>query len=102
MSAHPRLTVMTAIPFQSHLFSHLMPGGYMPRLEIMERECWKFLDWRLNSDNDPRLHGQPSSSMMCPQETSWRHLCLHANEREDAAVRLPRARTRYVHLGIVL
>ena len=27
-----------------------MPGGYIPRLEIMERECWKFLDWRLNSD----------------------------------------------------
>ena len=29
---------------------------------IMERECWKFLDWRLNSDNDSRLHGQPSFS----------------------------------------
>ena len=41
---------------------YLMPGGYIPRLEIMERECWKFLDWRLNSDNDSRLHGQPSSS----------------------------------------
>jgi len=40
-----------------------MPGGYIPRLEIMERECWKFLDWRLNSDNDSRLHGQPSSSL---------------------------------------
>ena len=43
---------------------YLMPGGYIPRLEIMERECWKFLDWRLNSDNDSRLHGQPSSSKM--------------------------------------
>ena len=42
--------------------SHLMPGGYIPRQEIMERECWKFLDSRLNSDNDSRLHGQPSSS----------------------------------------
>ena len=42
---------------------YLMPGGYIPRLEIMERECWKFLDWRLNSDNDSRLHGQPSSSL---------------------------------------
>ena len=41
----------------------LMPGGYIPRLEIMERECWKVLDWRLNSDNDSRLHGQPSSSL---------------------------------------
>ena len=49
---------------------YLMPGGYIPRLEIMERECWKFLDWRLNSDNDPRLHGQPSSSMMCPKNSS--------------------------------
>ena len=45
----------------------LRDGGYIPRLEIMERECWKFLDWRLNSDNDSRLHGQPSSSMMCPE-----------------------------------
>ena len=43
-------------------YIHLMPGGYIPRLEIMERECWKFLDWRLNSDNDSRLHGQPSFS----------------------------------------
>ena len=37
-------------PVDSNRFTHLMPGGYMPRLEIMERECWKFLDWRLNSD----------------------------------------------------
>ena len=51
-------------------FSHLMPGGYMPRLEIMERECWKFLDWRLNSDNDSRLHGQPSFSRPM-SEPSW-------------------------------
>ena len=37
-----------------------VPDGYIPRLESKERECWKFLDWRLNSENDSRLHGQPS------------------------------------------
>ena len=37
-----------------------MPGGYIPRLESKERECWKFLDWQLNSENYSRLHGQPS------------------------------------------
>jgi hypothetical protein len=36
------------------------PGGYIPRLESKERECWKFLDWQLNSENYSRLHGQPS------------------------------------------
>jgi hypothetical protein len=36
-----------------------LPGGYIPRVE-KERECWKFLDWRLNSENDSRVHGQPS------------------------------------------
>ena len=38
----------------------LVPDGYIPRLESKERECWKFLDWRLTSENDSRLHGQPS------------------------------------------
>ena len=33
---------------------------YIPRVETKERECWKFLDWRLASENDSRLHGQPS------------------------------------------
>ena len=33
--------------------------GYIPRLESKEWECWKLLDWRLNSENDSRLHGQP-------------------------------------------
>ena len=30
--------------------------------ETKKRECWKFLDWRLNSENDSRVHGQPSSA----------------------------------------
>ena len=33
---------------------------YIPRVEAKERECWKFLDWRLNSENESRVHGQPS------------------------------------------
>ena len=36
-----------------------MPDGYISRLESKEWECWKLLDWRLNSENDSRLHGQP-------------------------------------------
>ena len=28
--------------------SHLVPVCYIPRVETKERECWKFLDWRLN------------------------------------------------------
>ena len=40
--------------------SDLLPGSYIPRQESKERECWKFLDWQLNSENDSRLHGQPS------------------------------------------
>ena len=45
-----------------YLYFHylLVPDGYIPRLESKEMECWKFLDWRLNSENDSRLHGQPS------------------------------------------
>ena len=45
-------------------FSDLVPDGYIPRLESKERECWKFLDWRLNSENDSRLHGQPSNALL--------------------------------------
>ena len=33
------------------------------RAVIMDEPSQSFLDWRLNSDNDSRLHGQPSSSM---------------------------------------
>ena len=39
-----------------------VPGGNIPRVETKKRECWKFLDWRLNSENDSRLHVQPSWS----------------------------------------
>ena len=41
------------------LVFRFVPDGYIPRLESKKRECWKFLDWRLNSENDSRLHGQP-------------------------------------------
>ena len=37
-----------------------VPGGNIPRVETKKRECWKFLDWRMNSENDSRVHGQPS------------------------------------------
>ena len=49
--------------FQDSSFScpkESVPGGYIPRLESKEWECWKFLDWRLNEENDSQLHGQPS------------------------------------------
>ena len=54
----------------SHGQDLFLPGGYVPRLESKERECWKFLDWQLNSENDSRLHGQPSHplpSRPCPR-----------------------------------
>ena len=40
--------------------TQFVPGGNIPRVETKKRECWKFLDWRLNSENDSRVHGQPS------------------------------------------
>ena len=46
-----------------------VPDGYIPRLESKERECWKFLDWRLNSENDSRVHGQPSFAIAV--STQW-------------------------------
>ena len=58
---------------------YLMPGGYIPRLEIMERECWKFLDWRLNSDNDSRLHGQPSFSRPMSEPSTMMNNRFQAN-----------------------
>lgn len=39
-----------------------MPGGTILRVETKERECWKFLDQRLISENDSRFHGQPSNA----------------------------------------
>ena len=33
---------------------------YIPRVETNERECWKFLDWRLASENESLFDGQPS------------------------------------------
>ena len=55
-------------------FFVLVPGGYIPRLESKKRECWKFLDKRLNSENDSRLHGQPSNASINNPEV----------DREDA------------------
>jgi len=40
-----------------------LPGAYIPTLETKQRECWKFLDWWLNSEFDSRVHGQPSHSL---------------------------------------
>ena len=41
-----------------------VPGGNIPRVETKKRECWKFLDSRLNSENDSRVHGQPSLGLV--------------------------------------
>ena len=43
--------------FEEKRKSHLVPVCYIPRVETKERECWKFLDWRLNSENDSRVIG---------------------------------------------
>ena len=42
--------------------NYSLPGAYIPTLETKQRECWKFLDWWLNSEFDSRVHGQPSLS----------------------------------------
>ena len=47
------------------ILNQLVPGGNIPRVETKKRECWKFLDWRLNSENDSRVHGQPSFLSRC-------------------------------------
>lgn len=39
------------------------PGGLVPRAG-KKGECWTFLDWRLNSENDSPVHGQPSSRLL--------------------------------------
>lgn len=49
----PRLS-FTPVHFSS-------PGGLVPRAG-KKGECWTFLDWRLNSENDSPVHGQPSST----------------------------------------
>ena len=41
-------------------FFSSVPGGKIPRVETNERECWEFLDWRLASENDSLVRGQPS------------------------------------------
>jgi len=53
----------TALLFQNNncfSFKISVPGGYIPRVETNERECWKFLDWRLASENESLFDGQPS------------------------------------------
>lgn len=40
-----------------------LPGGTILREKTKERECWKFLDQRLISENDSRLNGQPSNAV---------------------------------------
>ena len=41
------------------------PGGLVPRAG-KKGECWTFLDWRLNSENDSPVHGQPSFDSLPP------------------------------------
>ena len=40
-----------------------LPGGTILREKTKERECWKFLDQRLISENDSCLNGQPSNAV---------------------------------------
>ena len=54
----PRLS-FTPVHFSS-------PGGLVPRAG-KKGECWTFLDWRLNSENDSPVHGQPSSAHHSPR-----------------------------------
>ena len=53
----PRLS-FTPVHFSS-------PGGLVPRAG-KKGECWTFLDWRLNSENDSPVHGQPSFDSLLP------------------------------------
>ena len=46
-------------PLRSCRSFHSLPGGLVPRAG-KKGECWTFLDWRLNSENDSPVHGQPS------------------------------------------
>ena len=41
------------------------PGGLVPRAG-KKGESWTFLDWRLNSENDSPVHGQPSYIICYP------------------------------------
>ena len=45
---------------RSFSFFSSVPGGKIRRVETNERECWEFLDWRLASENDSLVPGQPS------------------------------------------
>ena len=62
-------------PRQAHVsfptFSCLCLAVNGPVKETKERECWKFLDWRLNPENDSRVHGQPSNASF---RESWFNL----------------------------
>ena len=53
------ISYLFPIPFKPPKIREFVPGGNIPRVETKKRECWKFLDWRLNSENDSRVHGQP-------------------------------------------
>ena len=53
---HCRLGRPTVVTSSVHFSS---PGGLVPRAG-KKGECWTFLDWRLNSENDSPVHGKPS------------------------------------------
>ena len=48
-------SISQAMIHDPHLFSHLMPGGYMPRLEIMERVMLKVVTFHFYLIIDPQL-----------------------------------------------
>lgn len=51
------------------------PGGLVPRAG-KKGECWTFLDWRLNSENDSPVHGQPSFDSLPPLRSRSVLSCL--------------------------
>lgn len=57
---HPHRSTATLFTSPVHFSS---PGGLVPRAG-KKGECWTFLDWRLNSENDSPVHGQPSSRLL--------------------------------------
>ena len=59
---HPSFNLISLSPIPLAFRLLFVSGGNIPRVETKKRECWKFLDWRLNPENDSRVHGQPSNA----------------------------------------
>ena len=61
-----------------------------PMHSLQEREnkiasiwCWKFLDWRLTSENDLRLHGQPSNASFNNRDRAEERIPLDCRSRKE-------------------